>query len=153
MKDCEECRYLQQERAGIQMSHAGKSLAEADALASGERCAEHGPRDGLLIEVFNLSKGKPAGVCEYIGRGREGRLGNPFVIGRDGDRSDVIKKYKLWLFGHVKLRDEVFDKLRELGAQARTPAGLKLLCHCKPLPCHGDVIGSCLRYLAREGLL
>lgn len=38
--------------------------------------------------------GVPA-VAVYIGRGS--KWGNPFVIGRDGDRAEVITKYERWL--------------------------------------------------------
>jgi hypothetical protein len=31
----------------------------------------------------------------YIGR--PSKWGNPFVVGRDGNRLEVIKKYRLWL--------------------------------------------------------
>lgn len=32
--------------------------------------------------------------------GRPTRWGNPFAIGKDGDRAEVIRKYKEWLFLH-----------------------------------------------------
>ena len=63
----------------------------------------------------------------YIGRGSQ--WGNPFVIGKDGDRDEVIDKYKDYIADHPSLlRDLV--KLR----------GKRLGCYCKPLRCHGDVL-------------
>lgn len=65
----------------------------------------------------------------YIGRGRGSRWGNPFVIGRDGDRAEVIEKYERWLLTQPEL-------LAALpGLRGRT-----LGCWCAPRPCHGDVL-------------
>lgn len=47
--------------------------------------------------IYHYNKNK-SGV--YIGRpkfGGEWRFGNPFVIGKDGDRTEVIAKFKNWL--------------------------------------------------------
>ena len=56
-------------------------------------------------------------------------LGNPFVLGRDGDRGQVIAAYGRYLAGRPDLL-------------AMIPAlrGLTLGCWCAPLPCHGDVL-------------
>jgi hypothetical protein len=55
--------------------------------------------------------------------------GNPFLIGRDGGRAEVIAKYEAWLLDNPAL----LTRLPEL-------AGLTLGCWCKPEPCHGDVL-------------
>ena len=63
----------------------------------------------------------------YIGRGS--KWGNKFVIGRDGDRAEVIRKYREWILNNEYLLSclaELKDKV--------------LGCYCKPLPCHGDVL-------------
>ena len=70
--------------------------------------------------------GVPAGAV-YIGRGS--KWGNPFVIGRDGDRAEVIAKYERWLRGQRHLL-RVLDELR----------GRDLVCFCAPLACHGDLL-------------
>ena len=69
----------------------------------------------------------------YIGR--PSKWGNPFNIGKDGNREEVIKKYKKYLIGNKKL----IDSLSEL-------RGKTLGCWCKPLACHGDVL---LKYANR----
>ena len=67
----------------------------------------------------------------YIGRPTI--YGNPFVIGKDGNREEVIVKFH-WYF-HAKLaRDKEFLKI------VLTLKGKKLGCYCKPLACHGDEI-------------
>lgn len=40
----------------------------------------------------------PAPGRVYIGR--PGKWGNPFVIGRDGSREEVIAKYRAWVSHH-----------------------------------------------------
>lgn len=63
----------------------------------------------------------------YIGRGS--KWGNPFRIGPDGDRAAAIRKHEAWFRGqHHLLR--ALDELR----------GRDLVCFCKPLACHGDLL-------------
>ena len=61
---------------------------------------------------------------------RTTRWGNPFVIGRDGNRLEVISKYGEWL-----------DTQPELLALLPTLRGKILGCHCSPDPCHGSRAG------------
>lgn len=69
----------------------------------------------------------------YIGR--PGPWGNPFSIGRDGSRAEVIEKYRRWITGP----DRVAAALR---ANLRLLRGRRLVCWCAPLPCHGDVLAE-----------
>ena len=76
----------------------------------------------------------------YVGRPTP--LGNPFIIGKDGDRDEVIEKYKVWLEGQLRSENEtrrmfdaLFDELRHRGT-------LRLLCWCAPEPCHADVLAK-----------
>lgn len=82
------------------------------------------PTSPAPIRVVN----KRAGAYDvYIGRGSI--WGNPFVIGRDGDRSDVIAKYE----ERLATRPDLIARLPEL-------RGKSIACFCAPLPCHGDVL-------------
>lgn len=63
----------------------------------------------------------------YIGR--PGPWGNPFVIGKDGTREEVVQKYKEW----VLKQPHLLSKLHEL-------RGKTLGCWCAPQACHGDVL-------------
>lgn len=63
----------------------------------------------------------------YIGR--PSKWGNPFVMGKDGDRETVVKKYKEWLLKQPKLM-----------AQLHELRGKVLGCWCAPQACHGDVL-------------
>lgn len=66
----------------------------------------------------------------YIGRGSA--FGNPYVIGKDEDREEVIEKYKKWFY--KRINNERFLK------QVLELKGEVLGCYCHPLPCHGDII-------------
>jgi hypothetical protein len=63
----------------------------------------------------------------YIGR--PSQWGNPFAIGPDGTRADVIAKYEAWLREQPGLMASV-GELR----------GKVLGCWCAPQACHGDVL-------------
>jgi hypothetical protein len=63
----------------------------------------------------------------YIGRGSP--WGNPFKIGKDGDRAEVIQKYRDW----INLQPELIAQLPNLKNK-------KLGCFCAPKACHGDVL-------------
>lgn len=62
----------------------------------------------------------------YIGRGS--KWGNPYRIGEDGSRDEVIALYR----EHISNSFLRFS-LHEL-------YGKKLVCFCKPKACHGDVL-------------
>ncbi len=63
----------------------------------------------------------------YIGR--PSKWSNPFRIGPDGTRKQVIEKYRQFIKEHPSLLDD----LHEL-------KGKVLGCWCKPQACHGDVL-------------
>jgi hypothetical protein len=77
--------------------------------------------------IINIKDNQPYDV--YIGRGSS--YGNPYVIGVDGDREEVIRKYRYdFERGYLKFSKEEVLALK----------GKVLGCHCKPLACHGDVL-------------
>lgn len=84
--------------------------------------------------VVNAHKGsyllypRPDDVV-YIGRGSA--WGNPFVIGKHGDRDEVLQKYREWLINQPHL-------LKHL----HTLRGKKLVCFCAPKACHGDLLAE-----------
>jgi len=63
--------------------------------------------------------------------GRPSKWGNPFVIGKDGTREEVIEKYRQW----VKEQPESF--IQEIKTELK---GKNLICYCAPKACHGDVL-------------
>lgn len=83
-------------------------------------------RDSLKTTVVHCKK---AVYDTYIGR--PSKWGNCFLIGPDGDRVEVIAKYRKWILGQPKLLAE----LQEL-------RGMRLGCWCAPALCHGDVLAE-----------
>ena len=76
---------------------------------------------------------------------------NPFKIGRDGTRDDVLCKYE------KLLRDKVYTNDVNKADAATTYKedllkldGKILGCWCKPEPCHGDVLLKLIEELKQE---
>jgi predicted transcriptional regulator len=67
-------------------------------------------------------------------------LGNPFIIGKDGTREEVIEKYEKYALKRIKSRDFFYDELKKILRQHKKGVNVILKCHCKPKPCHGDII-------------
>ena len=66
----------------------------------------------------------------YIGR--PSKWGNPFKIGKDGPREEVIQKYRHWILANPVLVAQLPTELK----------GKRLGCWCKPYACHGDVLAE-----------
>ncbi len=70
--------------------------------------------------------GVPSGAV-YIGR--PAIWGNPFVIGKDGTRDEVIAKFE----AYIRNKPDLLAQLPKL-------AGRDVVCWCAPARCHGDVL-------------
>jgi Domain of unknown function (DUF4326) len=87
-----------------------------------------------ITRVVNVDKREKFDV--YIGRGSD--WGNPYPIGIEGDREEVIRKYQFdFDRGYLKSSKEQLLELR----------GKVLGCHCKPAACHGDILANYLNSL------
>jgi hypothetical protein len=81
----------------------------------------------------------------YIGRGgvvfidgkrfppSASEFANPYKIGKDGIREEVIEKYKVMIENKIKSNYEFANKIKNL-------KGKNLGCWCKPESCHGDIL-------------
>jgi hypothetical protein len=82
--------------------------------------------------------------------GRPSLLGNPFHLGRDGSRAQVIASYRSWLWDQLQEPGSAQrQELERLLAQAQA-GPLELLCWCAPLDCHAEVIRSAVLWLAAQ---
>lgn len=88
----------------------------------------------MSTSVVNIKK---ISNNSYSYIGRPSVYGNPFVIGRDGTREEVISKFATYFNGRIA-SDSVFRNHVEL------LRGNQLGCYCHPLPCHGDIIAEYL---------
>ena len=81
-----------------------------------------------MTTIINLKTARSIpGDNIYIGRGS--KWGNPFKIGRDGTRSEVIAKYERY----IRRSPDLLKAIPDL-------EGKTLGCFCKPQACHGDVL-------------
>lgn len=64
---------------------------------------------------------------------RATRWGNPFKVGRDGTREQVVERYRQWLWQQVRAGKVSKADLAALH-------GKRLGCWCAPLACHADVL-------------
>ena len=76
---------------------------------------------------------------DYIPIHRGTRWGNPFKIGKDGDREEVIIKYEKY----IRNRPDLLADLPKL-------VGERLGCYCKPRKCHGDILVKLIRERGME---
>ena len=73
------------------------------------------------------------GVDAYdVSIARPSKWGNPFKIGQDGTRDEVIDLYRQYLLGRPDLLAAIPTELK----------GKVLGCWCKPERCHGDVLAE-----------
>ena len=77
----------------------------------------------------------------YCGRGSI--FGNPYILGRDGSREQVIERYKEWF--------EFLLRSKFVKTQLFLMQGKRLGCHCKQkgreVACHVDIIADYINNL------
>lgn len=80
------------------------------------------------MEMKVYKRGLEPKGCLYVGRGSV--WGNPFRIGIDGTRAEVISKFRTYALQRLAREKDWLVPL----------VGRDLVCHCAPMPCHGDII-------------
>lgn len=100
------------------------------------------------MSAHNLSRESMRPGDVYVGRtppprwarlippgsdGADGYFGNPFFIGADGDRDDVIRAFEIRARELIEIDSELRDRIRSLD-------GKRLFCWCAPAPCHANVL-------------
>lgn len=69
--------------------------------------------------------------------GRPSYWGNPFTIGPDGTRSEVIEQFKEYFYRNPAMMKKAKEELK----------GKTLGCHCAPMDCHASIL---LEYANKE---
>lgn len=93
------------------------------------------------MPVLNKNKvGIPRGAV-YIGRGS--MWGNPFVMGKHGNRDDVCEQHKEHLKSQIRSGEVSLEQLAAL-------KGKDLVCFCAPLRCHGDTLVEAADWATKE---
>jgi hypothetical protein len=87
----------------------------------------------MLTKVVNLRKEVYDVYIGRRGKGFDGYFGNPFVIGQDGNRKEVLEKYRKYFYDRIEKDPEFKKQIQNLKEKA-------LGCFCVPQSCHGDII-------------
>ena len=95
------------------------------------------------MKILNIRAASEQELAAAVRIDRKTRWGNPFVIGRDGDRDEVIEKYRRWLWQEIKARRIGLIPLSEL-------AGRDLACWCAPNRCRGEVLAQAASWAVAE---
>lgn len=82
----------------------------------------------------------PAGAVNIM---RGTPFGNPYVMGADGDRDEVVEQFRRWLWNRLKTDAEFSHQVANLH-------GKDLWCCCAPKACHGDVLEAAAAWLHRD---
>lgn len=162
-----EQRQRTRRRRGITYPEVATEAHEVELIAGGGeaaplgKLATNGPRRREFRPIPTPSQAKKAATtasvvhCKhdpydvYIGRGKDPRTGerpgwgNPFRIGPDDERAEVIERYRCWLWRQIKSGR---IKLPELAALD----GKTLGCWCAPEPCHGEVLAAAAAWAAER---
>ena len=83
----------------------------------------------MEVEKLKVVHCKKEPYDVYVGR--PSKWGNPFEIGRDGSREEVIAKYAEWL----QSQSQLLSALPELKDKT-------LACWCSPKACHADILAK-----------
>ena len=73
---------------------------------------------------------------------RRTKWGNPWRVGRDGSREQVIARYRADLWRRIRTGEVALEELAALD-------GCWLACWCEPLPCHGQVLARAAAWASR----
>ena len=85
--------------------------------------------------VVNVRKVQRQEYDVFVGRHKSSCWGNPYVIGKDGDRAEVIELYRRLIWKRVN------GKHGQAWIQALADLDGKVLgCYCDPMPCHAEVL-------------
>lgn len=90
----------------------------------------------MATTVIHIRDSRPDDI--YIGRAghnKDGYFGNPFPLKKGDPRGSTISKYKAYFLERIN-SDSTFRE-RVLALKDK-----RLVCFCKPHPCHGDVIAE-----------
>jgi len=92
----------------------------------------------METKVVNLRFDKYDVYIGRAGNGKDGYFGNPFVLEKEGDRKEVLEKYKKYFYERLEKDAEFKRRVLEL-------KGKILGCFCKKpdnkdILCHGDII-------------
>ncbi|MEG4302392.1 alpha-ketoglutarate-dependent dioxygenase AlkB [Microcoleus sp. D3_18a_C4] len=93
----------------------------------------------------------------YIGRGgRQGimrsPLHNPYVINEENSREKVIDSFRRESWRKLQIGSgEFYNAIEKIATKLASGKSVELICHCKPLACHGEVVKNAALWMIKEG--
>ena len=102
----------------------------------------------MSVRVVKVNHSQ-SNFTRYIGRAWAGLpdsiYHNPFHVGKDGNRDEVLLKFILYWYSPLQLniRTSALREIKETDV---------IGCWCKPLNCHGDIIAGYLDWKREGGL-
>lgn len=81
-----------------------------------------------MPKLYNIHDKNAPKEAIFIGRG--GMWGNPYVIGKHGDRDECVNRFETLVKSSKYLQKVIKEEL----------AGKDLVCFCSPARCHGDIM-------------
>jgi hypothetical protein len=94
-----------------------------------------------MVEVVNLKYCKDWGKSGDFKIDRTTKWGNPYLIGKDGDRDDVCNKYAIYIRNQLQNGNLNIKELQN---------AKRLGCWCKPLRCHGDELKKIIEGMSKN---
>ena len=96
-----------------------------------------------MAQIVNL-KHEPDAVARAAVRiDRRTAWGNPFVVGRDGTRDEVIARYRVELWRRIRSGEIALSDLAAID-------GCVYACWCWPARCHGEVLARAAAWAAGQ---
>ena len=97
-----------------------------------------------MDRIVNLRHEPDAVANGAVRVDRRTRFGNPFIIGRDGAREQVVARYRVDLWRRIRAGEVELGDLAALD-------GRHLACCCWPRrPCHAEVLARAAAWAAAE---
>ncbi|PSB52151.1 hypothetical protein C7B67_08160 [filamentous cyanobacterium Phorm 6] len=93
----------------------------------------------------------------YIGRGgsqgiMRSPLHNPFIIDGENSREKVIDSFRRESWRQLQIGSGGFyDAIERIATRLASGKSVELVCHCKPLACHGSTIRNAALWMIKEG--
>ena len=108
------------------------------------KCQHGNPKDECdLIEIKVINRHHKLPPPKNGGRfyvGRPTALGNPFELGKDGDRETCVELYREWLGDKLYKDNPQMTQFIQLVEWMMIECYMELVCSCAPKACHADVI-------------
>lgn len=110
------------------------------------------------IKVVNKKTLSPEIGYTDIYIGRPSALGNPYPMSGEHSRKVVCDLYHKHLWKQMQIawrnndgQNSAWNELKRICLLVKSGVNVRLICFCKPLDCHGDIIARAINWLISSG--